>query len=194
MPRAKMNEERRAQILVALELCIVQQGLAKTSLNDVAARAGLARPLVRHFVGNRDNMVELLFQSLIDRGEAQLEKIVERDDPPSLAHMLDLLFGDLFSNTASNVVVSELWSLARNSEQIQARLRALYDRIFDMLTDSMKVEGYGASRQERRDTAFCLVSMAYGHASFREIDLTAKKKSAPRLAANTILASIKSQS
>ena len=186
-----MDEQRRAQILASLELCIVEQGLAKTSLNDVAARAGLARPLVRHFVGNRDSMVELLFQSLIDRGEAQLEALASEDNPPNLDHMLDLLFGGLFSNSASNVVVSELWSLARNSNDIQARLRSLYERIFDLLIDGMKAEGYGKSRQERRDTAFCIVSMAYGHASFREIDLSSKKVSAPRRAANTILDSIK---
>lgn len=194
MPRAKMNEERRFQILAALELCIVEQGLAKTSLNDVAERAGLARPLVRHFVGNRDNMVKLLFQSLIDRGEAQLNNIAEEGDQPNLHHMLDLLFGDLFSNTVSNVVVSELWSLARNSDEIQVRLRSLYDRIFDLLIVGMKAEGYGASRQERRDTAFCIVSTAYGHASFREIGLSSKNKNAPRIAANTLLADIKSKS
>lgn len=188
-----MNEERRAQIMAALEMCIVEQGLAKTSLNDVAAHTGLARPLVRHFVGNRDSMIELLFESLIDRGEAQLEQIAKKDTPPPLNHMLDLLFGDLFSNTASNVVVSELWSLARNSDSIQGRLRTLYERIFDLLIDGMKAERYGASRSERRDTAFCLVSLAYGRASFGEINLSSKKKSAPRLAANTLLASIKSQ-
>lgn len=188
-----MDDQRRAQILESLELCIVEQGLAKTSLNDVAARAGLARPLVRHFVGNRDNMIELLFQSLIDRGEAQLENIASDDVPPTLGHMLDLLYGDLFSNTASNVAVRELRSLARNSDAIQGRLRALYERIFDLLVAGMKAEGYGASRNQRRDTAFCLVSLAYGHASFREIHLSSKKKSAPRLAADTILASIKSQ-
>ena len=188
-----MDDQRRAQILASLELCIVEQGLAKTSLNDVAARAGLARPLVRHFVGNRDNMIELLFQSLIDRGEAQLEQIATKDTPPTLSHMLDLLFGDLFSNTASNIVVSELWSLARNSDVIQARLRSLYERIFDLVIDGMKAEGYGTSHNQRRDTAFCLVSLAYGDASFREIDLSSKRKSAPRLAADTILTGIKSQ-
>ncbi|MEM8776633.1 MAG: TetR/AcrR family transcriptional regulator, partial [Pseudomonadota bacterium] len=112
MPRTNIDDQRRAQILSALEACIVEQGLAKTSLIDVAARAGLARPLVRHFVGNRDSMIELLFETLIDRGEAQLEQIATTDTPPPLNHLLDLLFGDLFSNTASNVVVSELWSLA----------------------------------------------------------------------------------
>ena len=194
MPRAKMNAERRAQILAALELCIVHQGLARTSLNDVAERAGLARPLVRHFVGNRDNMIKLLFQSLIDRGEAQLNTLTEDGDQPELRHMLDLLFGDLFSNAASNIVVSELWSLARNNDKIQASLRSLYDRIFDLLIVGMKAEGYGISKQQRRDTAFCIVSLAYGHASFREIGLSSKKKSAPRLAADTLLADILNKS
>lgn len=190
MPRAKMDTTRQEQILAALEACILEKGLAQTSLNDVAEQAGLARPLVRHFVGNRNVMVERLFERLIDRGEAQLEALSASKHPPSLKQRVDLLFGDLFSNRASNVVVSELWALARKNERIRPRLRALYDKVFDSLIDAMKTERLGKTRAQRRDAAYSLVSLAYGHASFREIDLAPGKKTSPRVTADLIISAL----
>lgn len=136
-------------------------------------------------------MVERLFERLIERGEQQLKLITSGDALPSLKALLDLLYGDLFSNSASNVVVSELWSLARRNDGIQTRLRGLYQTIIDVLVDAMKADGLGTTQAERRNAAFCLISLAYGHASFREIALTARKKSAPRLMADVILTSLK---
>ena len=90
MPRARMDEARQEEILSALAACILERGLLQTSLNDVAEKAGLARPLVRHFVGNRDEMIERLFEQLIDRGEKQLEALnsAERANATAIAGAL----------------------------------------------------------------------------------------------------------
>ena len=190
MPRARMDEARQEEILSALEACILDRGLLQTSLNDVAEKAGLARPLVRHFVGNRDEMIERLFERLIDRGEKQLEALNSAERSPSLNERLDLLYGDLFSNRASNVVVSELWAHARRNERTRPRLRALYEKVLGSLVDAMKREGLGHTRTQRHDAAYALVSLAYGHAAFREIELQPKTKRSPRAMADIIVSTL----
>lgn len=185
MPRPKLDRE--PQIMKALEACVLRQGLAKTSLKDVAEEAGLPRPLVRHFVGNRDEMISKLFDGMISRGEEQLERVQGSDVALSLEKCLDLLFEGVFANETSNALIGELWYLADRDAAIRARLAALYQRVYDLITDALGAEGLGVSDEERRDVAFALVSLSYGDATFREIGLQGPSRSAIRAQARAIL-------
>lgn len=194
MPRPKLDQEREPQILKALETCVIRQGLAKTSLKDVAEEAGLPRPLVRHFVGNRDTMITKLFDGMIDRAEQQLEDLQVNDAALSLAKCLELLFEGVFADKTSNALVGELWYLADRDPAIRARLAALYQRVCDLLVDALRHEGKGVNEDQRRDVAFSLVSLSYGDASFREIGLQAPRRLSIQSHARAILATLQNQS
>ncbi|MFN3212641.1 MAG: TetR/AcrR family transcriptional regulator [Henriciella sp.] len=193
MPRPKLDQEREPQILKALETCVIRQGLAKTSLKDVAEEAGLPRPLVRHFVGNRDAMIAKLFDGMIDRAEQQLENVQGNDSALSLEKCLDLLFDGVFADETSNALVGELWLLAERDDAIRARLASLYQRVCDRLVGALANEGMGTNEEERRDAAFSLVSLSYGDASFREIGLRAPKRRSIQSHARAILATLQNQ-
>ena len=66
MPRPSLKEERRDQILDAYEACVARFGVEGATLERIAEEAGLARALIRHNVGNRDD----LLAALVDRFEA----------------------------------------------------------------------------------------------------------------------------
>ena len=188
MPRPKLDREREPQILKALETCVIRQGLAKTSLKDVAEEAGLPRPLVRHFVGNRDAMISKLFDGMIERAEQQLEESQKSAQAISLETNLDLLFNGLFADDTSNALVGELWYLAERDETIRARLAALYQRVCDLLEEALKTEGLGVNAEDRRHAAYALVSLSYGDASFREIGLSAPSPAILQSHARAIIA------
>lgn len=185
MPRPKLDRE--PQIMKALEACVIRQGLAKTSLKDVAEEAGLPRPLVRHFVGNRDEMITKLFDGMISRGEDQLENIHGTDSALSIEKCLDLLFEGVFADETSNALIGELWYLADRDDAIRARLAGLYQRVNDLIVDTLNAEGLGTSNQARTDAAFALVSLSYGDAAFRDIGLRGPSRRAVRAQARAIL-------
>ena len=54
MARPSVKEERREQILTAYEQCVARYGVEGATLDKVAEEAGLARPLIRHNIGNRE--------------------------------------------------------------------------------------------------------------------------------------------
>lgn len=190
MPRPKLDQEREPQILKALETCVIRQGLAKTSLKDVAEEAGLPRPLVRHFVGNRDAMISKLFDGMIERAEQQLEESRNSAQEVSLETSLELLFNGLFADDTSNALVGELWYLAERDDAIRTRLAALYQRVCDLLEDSIMAEGLGANAKDRRHAAYALVSLSYGDASFREIGLSAPSPAILQSHARAILSAL----
>ena len=71
-------ETTRRSLLVAAETCVRRYGIAKTTMGDVAAEAGVARPTVYRYFADRDELlvavVERRSRMLIDRAAAYIGK------------------------------------------------------------------------------------------------------------------------
>jgi AcrR family transcriptional regulator len=187
MARPKIDVERQSQIMHALEACVIRQGLANTSLKDVAAEADLARPLVRYFVGNRDQMISKLFDSVIERGEAQLAQYQSQDADAPLSALLDLLFNGLFADETSNALIGELWYVAERDEAVRAKLATLYQSVRDGIADALAREGFGKTPAIRLEAAHALVALSYGQACFEAIGLPSRDKGSMRAQAQSII-------
>ena len=57
MARPSLHAERKKTIMAAFTRCISKQGLEAASLDEIAKEAGMQRSLVRHFAGNREDLV-----------------------------------------------------------------------------------------------------------------------------------------
>ncbi len=191
MPRPKIDVERRGQILRALEACALKNGLAKTTLNDVAKEAGLPRPLVRYFMGNRSDMVSALLNGMVERAENQLATFTNGSSQPTLRETIEFLLNKLFQDELSNALIGELWFLAEQDESVRAKLKAVYGRACEEIASIFKKSGVGASDSERKDAAYALVAMSYGHASFEFLGLRPARRRGVADQAEKILSGLK---
>ncbi len=57
MGRPSMAAQRAEEILDALEVCIIEKGIQATSLENIADTAGFKRSILRHYIGNRDEII-----------------------------------------------------------------------------------------------------------------------------------------
>lgn len=187
MARPQMGDERREQILAAFEACVMRKGLAKTTLTDVAAQSGLPRSLVRYFVGNRADMVDLLIDRMIERAEDGVARLRPKSRAMTTHDLVDVLFTNTFTNDVTNTVVNELWYLAERDDEMRDRLRAMYDRITRMLSTQMEKDGLGGSPQARRDAAYAILSLTYGNEAFQFLGLSGGKRAAALAAARSLL-------
>ncbi|HBM89289.1 MAG TPA: hypothetical protein DD437_12145 [Rhodobiaceae bacterium] len=187
MARAKIEDERKEQILKAFEACVIRHGLAKTTLQKVADEAGLPRSLVRYFVGNRDSMVDLLITRMIERGEATLADAQQAGRASTLGDLIDTVFDRTFGDETSNNVVGELWYLAQRDGAIRSRLAEMYGRITDALVTQMTIEEIGPDMAARQDAAHALLSLAYGEASFTDIGLSKPNSISTRQLADALV-------
>ena len=187
MARAKIEDKRKEQILQAFEACVIRHGLAKTTLQKVADEVGLPRSLVRYFVGNRSDMVDLLIARMIERGEAMLATAQQGGKASNLNDLLDTVFDGAFNNETSNNVVGELWYLAERDLTIRARLADMYGRITDALVTQMTLEKIGPDLAEREAVAHALLSLAYGEASFNGIGLQKNNSISSRRLADALI-------
>lgn len=95
MPRPSLKDQRSEQILDAYLTCVARFGLEGATQERIAAEAQVKRPLLRHYLGNRDDMIAALTRHVV-HGFAQTTDAIRQylsasNDP---ADLLDVLFAD----------------------------------------------------------------------------------------------------
>lgn len=185
--RPKVELERREQILAAFEACVIEYGLAKTTLQKVADKAGLPRSLVRYFVGNRAEMVQLLLDRMNEKADQSIAEQFPKD--PTLAELLDLIFDSAFTDNTTNLIVDQLWELSRRDATVKQQLKQLYSSLKQRITAQMRKEGL-PNPGRHTDIAQCLIALGYGEACFEDLGMKTKRRNTSRVCADVLLAQL----
>lgn len=165
MGRPSKKEKRRAEILSAFEACVVAKGFELTTLADVAEAAGQPRSLVRHFIGNRDQMVVALIDRLLERALRQIDSMPTQ---ATVDQVMTLLMEQVFDDPTTNIVIMELWHVALRDASVRQRLADVYGgfilRVTTMLAD-------GQEDPATHERVFAATAMAFGTAFYRYLGL-----------------------
>ena len=129
MARPSVKEERTEAILDAFERCIARFGVEGASLQRIADEAGLARALLRHHVGNREELIAVLARRFADRTAAEMDDfLAELPAEGRLQAMIDILFDARYASPDSEVLVAEaLIAAARTRPELRGILLRWYD-------------------------------------------------------------------
>ena len=77
MSRPEIKNVRREQILDAFEVCVARFGVEGATLAKTAEQAGIARPLVRHNVGNRDELMDALVERFLQNSRSRMDAFID---------------------------------------------------------------------------------------------------------------------
>ena len=124
MGRPSVKAERREQILDAYETCVARFGVEGASLEKIAETAGLARPLIRHNVGNREALLFALVERFLARSNHQVERMINAlpEDKPIEA-MIDWLFNPNYSDHQFVLVAEALIAASQDDTDLANRMR-----------------------------------------------------------------------
>ena len=64
--RPSNQEERYQQVMGAMVHCVARYGLDGATLDRIAKQADLSRPLIRHHLGNKEDMLDKLKSYVLD--------------------------------------------------------------------------------------------------------------------------------
>lgn len=124
MARPSLKEERREQILDAFEACVARYGVEGATLEKVAKKAGLARALIRHNVGNREELLEALVERFLVRSKAASINLFESlPKPNSLEHLVDWLFDSDYSDPQLVLVSEALIAESADNPDLAKKMR-----------------------------------------------------------------------
>lgn len=94
MGRPSVAGERREQIMKAAARSVARHGLAGSTQERIAATAGMSRSHIRHYVGNRDDLIDALWDHVITPYFDSMQDALSGHEPPVRPRVLvDFLFG-----------------------------------------------------------------------------------------------------
>lgn len=130
MGRPSLKDERREQIMQAFERCVARYGLEGATLERVAEDADLARALIRHNVGNRDDLIDELVERFLSRSVASIDEMIAALPADNrLETMVHWLFDPDYADP-QNVLISEALIAASGDDPRLARKMRKWVRDF----------------------------------------------------------------
>lgn len=134
MARPDIKDERREQILNAFEACVARSGIEGATLAGIAEAAGVARPLIRHNVGNREDLVAALVERFMERSRRALDDLIAAlPHENRLTTIIEQLFDPQFSDAqlvqVSNALIAASADDPALANKMRAWLRAFVSRI-----------------------------------------------------------------
>ena len=120
MPRPSLKAQRREQIINAAMNCVAKYGVSGLTLEKVAESANIARPLIRHNVGNREELIEAVTQHFIDLSSQKMNLLQEHlPQKNPFSSIVDYLFDTNSSDTTLMLVAEALIAESANDTEIE---------------------------------------------------------------------------
>lgn len=159
-PRGRPSKaaERTSQVVGAFVHLIAERGLEAVTLDDVARHAGVDRAAIRHYVGNRRDLILAALDLLIDRYEH-----ADRDalgDEPTVDQWLERLFGAAWGRAEDDAAFDVLLQEALRDDALRERLRDTYESLVGAVAGALRRAAPDAPRRDAVDVAYTIVCMA----------------------------------
>jgi AcrR family transcriptional regulator len=190
MGRPSLAAERRPQLLEAYAECLVRYGVEGTTLDRVAKQAGVTRGLVRHYLGNRDEVIRALGDWARDGFIAWFEEVSGRhaaDDAEGV--LLDMWM--LEQPRRLVAVLDALFAEAGKDPYIAGVLRDVYASFFRWTVRRLRAAFPAADPAARRQVALALLSFGWAESGFEVIGFRPSRGREFRAAAGRLLDSLR---
>jgi TetR/AcrR family transcriptional regulator, transcriptional repressor of bet genes len=194
-PRAR-SLERRRQIIDATVDCMAAHGVGGTTLERIADAAGMARGHVRHFAGNRDELLteaaRVFYFGDLALQETDLETLA-REAPlvPATADVegaLDYLFGEFAVPGVENAATFAFMDAGRTIPAIHDIQVRAYRGMEDSLTAILERARPDLGAAVCRRTAEAVFTVAMGNNLINDLRPSDDRVAASRRVAERIVA------
>ena len=192
MGRPNLTEVRTAEILDAFERCVARFGLEGSSLERVAEEAGMKRSILRHYIGNRDEMIVALAERVVSKYRgAFLEFLGQTSDKNRTKELLSYFFPDKPVESTEHVLVVEaLIAAGEQHPDVRQLMFGYVDGLVGDVSKQLRLAFPNASKQQRWGVAYGIVSICFNQESLSPMRLPPKYLKAARACAEVLVESL----
>jgi AcrR family transcriptional regulator len=153
--QAQRREQTRTALLDATIECLVDLGYARTSVQEICARAGVSKGAVQHHFATKAELMAAAVEHLTNRLQGELAASLDGlpGGASGIAAAIDLLWAG-YSGTLSTAV-TELWVAARTDAELRAAIRPV-DRALGRSTLAHISQVAGDLPKDRAELLFWL--------------------------------------
>ena len=193
MGRKSLAKERREQILDAFEVCIRKYGLDGSSLEKIAEEAGVKRAIIRHYIGNRDDLIEAAVSRIIEGFQAELTFAIESMTQEELIPaLLDHLFCYEENEEISDydTLTQALWATKDRDPHTHKQLLNLYHQFENLILDALQYVFPDTPIEQRQKVAFGIMCLANDTWSMVDLGFDKNRYDYGRFASETLIATL----
>lgn len=185
--RPSVAGDRRRQIVAAFVELIAERGLEGVTLDDVSRAAGLQRSVVRHFVGNRADLLRAAVGFLVERYRSTMRAAV--GDTPSTAALLDHLFSATWTadRTTEDGALDVLFQEASRDPAMRAQLRDAYVLLTDEVSAALVRDAPDVDAARVATAAYLIVCLAETNADLQRLGFPPERGVAARRHAHEVV-------
>ena len=183
-----MIVERRRQIVSAFIDLVAERGLERVTLEEVAEAAGVQRAQLRHFIGNREDLVVAAVDELARRYEVSAAEMGVGEEP-TIDQLIGLLFSDELSRDQP-VETAAFDALRAEASRHPASRGAIvkgYDMLLGQLASALRREYPGAPTARIRDVAYVVLCLVEHNTLLQQLDYPRARQLAARKAARRLV-------
>jgi AcrR family transcriptional regulator len=150
MARPSMAGQRREEILDALEICILEKGIQAASLESIADTAKMKRTILRHYIGNRDDIICALSERWTKKYSQQWQETLTWLPTSNRSEaLIDLLFSTRSKDVINNTIIGEaLFYEAKRLTPIKDNQKQIMQELIQILINEFSSQ-YPATEHEK---------------------------------------------
>lgn len=189
--RPSLEAVRTSQIVAAASRAIVAYGVNGATLERIAEEAGFRRGHVRHYVGNRADLLDRVIDATIQPYQARTREIaciVDRTE--RIRALLDHLFGSDWGPAEDTAIFTALLLGAQQDAHLHKRMRAVYEDVRHDIEEILERDIGGPARKRARSVAYVVLCLAYGNTVMTELAVARPGTSMAREAAAAVIAGL----
>ena len=189
MGRPSLATERTEQIVLAACRCVARSGLDGATLEQISAESGLSRGHIRHYVGSRENLMDLVWARISESFLSRLFSVAAADPRDQFDQLLDRLFENSSDSSGMPEIGAFLLS-GVNHDAIRPKLDRTVRRIEAVLDESLERLAPDAPKTERAVVVEGLLRLLLGNAAYLTITMRPPNKGSARTSADRLIRSL----
>ena len=192
MPRKSLKEVRSEQILATYATCIARYGFEGATQERIAEQADVKRSILRHYLGNREEMIDALIDHVGKDWKTQTEELVNAlPHSRRVSVLLEFLFDKYYVVDRNSILI--LHALIAAAEQYPGINMMLIDwtnQLIQMVENELRLEYTDVADDLIFSVAFGVVGIYFNIDSFALHDPPDKWWTASKNAAELLVNSL----
>ena len=192
MGRPNLSEVRTAEILDAFERCVARFGLEGSSLERVAEEADMKRSILRHYIGNRDQMIVALAERVVRKYQEAFQGFLEHvSDKDRTTQLLSYFFPNKPAESTNDILVVEaLIAAGEQYPDVRKLMFGYVDGLVTKLAKQLRLAFPKARKQDCWNVAYGVVSICFNQESLSPMQLPPKYLKAARTCSEALVNSL----
>lgn len=156
MGRKSLEIQRTQQLLEAFIACIPEHGIQGATLDHIAAKAGMTRSIIRHYVGNRDELIDKLIDYVVQLNLDEFERAFSQPTSNRVERLLNALFETREDTLSDRLILEVLIHVKEQFPEGTRKVVQLVERLVALITREILLAYPHAGRAEAERVAYTL--------------------------------------